>query len=183
MFNEPLPFSLVQIKLNKFDKTESYTRVFIFKFYRHNHRCCMKYIVLIKEYNSEYLTLDFYPKINLTTKRFSSDSLQDLRYRMLTRQNSIGYIGATLLKIMRKVQTYTGINIWGFLAASLPDETTNYNNKRFQLYNQILARTYNINYTVFGIKDKCVIIVIPNNQLAFKSSIGKNYEKIFSETN
>lgn len=183
MFNESLAFKLVQIKSNKFNALESYSREFIFSFYRHNEKCCIKYIVSVKDYGNSFLTLDYYPKINLTPKQFSTDSIQDLRYRMLTKQNSFGYIGGTILEIMQYVYYQTGIHIWGFLAASLPDETTNYNNKRFNVYKEVLGRTFIQNHTVFGNKNKSAIFVIPNDKLVDKNSIIKNYEQVFSETN
>lgn len=145
MFDQPLDYILVHIKKNAYKTIESFNREFIFKFYRHNYKCCIKYIVSVKEYNSQYLTLDFYPKINLTPKKMSAHTLQDLRYRLLTRQNSFGHIGATMLRIIQDVQKRTKINTWGFLASNLPNEMTNYNNKRFRLiakrYEQIFSET------------------------------------------
>jgi hypothetical protein len=182
MFNAPLPFKLVQIKLNKYSSVESYSDEMIFRFYRHE-KCCIKYIVSIKSYNHSLLTLDFYPKINLIPKQNLNNSSQNLRYRMLTRQNSFGYIGGTLLSIMHYVQQQTNIHTWGFLAANLPNELTNYNNKRFNVYKEVLRRTFIHHQTVYGNKDKSAIFVIPNNKLINKDLITINYEKIFSETN
>lgn len=183
MFNNPLPFKLVQVKSNKYRSTESHSDEMVFRFYRHNEKCCIKYIVSVKNYDHLLLTLDFYPKINLSLKGYSSNSTQGLRYRMLTRQNSFGYIGGTILNIMHYVQEQTNIYTWGFLAANLPNELTNYNNKRFNIYKEILRRTFIHQQTVFGNKDKSAIFVIPNNQLINKDLIATNYEKIFSETN
>ena len=162
---------------------ESHSRELIFRFYRHNEKCCIKYIISIKDYGDSILTLDYYPKINLIPKSSSLDSVQDLRYRMLTRQNSFGYIGATLLEVMRYVEDQIGIHVWGFLAASLPEEKTNYNNKRFNIYKQVLSRTFIHRHTIFGDKFKSAIFVIPKIMLWNKDLIIKNYDQIFSETN
>lgn len=183
MFNNPLPFKLVQVKSNKYCSTESFSDEMIFRFYRHNEKCCIKYIVSVKSYDHSFLTLDFYPKINLRPKQYSSNSPQNLRYRMLTRQNSFGYIGGTILSIMHYVQQQTSIRTWGFLAANLPNELTTYNNKRFNVYKEVLRRTFISQQTVYGNKDKSAIFVIPINQLINKDLIAINYEKIFSETN
>lgn len=95
-----LGFKLVQIRRNKYNIRESFIQELIYKFYSHNSRCCIKYIVFVKEYDDGLLTMDYYPKIKLTPKINSRDSIQDLRYRMLTRQNSFGPLGGTILDIM-----------------------------------------------------------------------------------
>ena len=183
MFDTSLPYILVQIKSNKYNLHESYSKEFIFRFYSHNDKSCIKYVVSVKDYGQSFMTLDYYPKINLTPKPYSAESIQDLRYRMLTKQNSFGYIGGTILQIMYDLQKLTGINVWGFLAANLPEEKTNYNNKRFVIYKKILSRSYFQNHKVFGNKDNSAIFVIPNDQAGNKDLIISNYEKVFSETN
>ena len=80
---------------------ESYLQEFIFKFYHHNKRCCIKYIVSVKSYPHGLLTLDYYPKIDLTPKQNSTNNIQDMRYQILTKQNSFGVIGGTILDIMQ----------------------------------------------------------------------------------
>lgn len=101
---------------------------------------------------------------------------------MLTRQNSFGYIGGTLLKIMEFIQKRTGIHTWGFLAAN-PDETSNYNNKRFNVYKKVLGRIYIHAHTVLVDIVKSANFVIPNDLLQYKGLIISNYEQVFSETN
>lgn len=81
MFDSSLDFKLVQIRRNKYNFHESFIKEFIYKFYRHNSRCCIKYIVSIKEFPNGLLTLDYYPKLRLTPKINSIESIQDLRYR------------------------------------------------------------------------------------------------------
>ncbi len=183
MFDQPLKYTLVHVNKNKYKAQESFDREFIYKFYRHNYKCCIKYIVSIKEYDNKYLTLDFYPKIRLTPKQASGNSVQDLRYRMLTKQNSFGFIGATILEIISEVQVVTNIYTWGFLAASLIKENSNYSNKRFNVYVAILRRTINKSNFIFGSKNNSAIFVIPSKQLNNKELITKRYEQIFSETN
>lgn len=183
MFETALPFLHVQTKRNKYRNNESFQREFIFKFYRKNERRLIKYIVSIKQYEDRFLTLDYYPKINLTPKPFSQSSIQDLRYRILTRQNSFGYIGGTIMEIMLLVQAITQIYTWGFLAANLPNEITNENNKRYIVYTEVLRRSFKRNQKVLGNKDKSAIFVLPNELLEHKANIIKVYEKLFSETN
>lgn len=183
MFNRPLPYLLIQTKLNKYTTSESYSKERIYRFYSHNRKSCIKYIVSIKEYGQSCMTLDFYPKINLTPKPFSANTIQDLRYRILTKQNSFGYIGATILKIMFDLQKLTKIYVWGFLAASLPNERTNYNNKRFHVYKEILSRFYINSHSIFDNKHNSSIFIIPNEHIEHKDLIIRNYEQIFTETN
>jgi hypothetical protein len=111
------------------------------------------------------------------------DSIFDLRYRMLTRQNSFGFIGATILEIITDIQRRTGIYTWGFLAASLPHETSNYSNKRFNVYLEILRRSFFRKQRIFVIKDFSAIFVIPHTKIRNVDLIFNDYEQIFSETN
>ena len=102
---------------------------------------------------------------------------------MITKQNSFGYIGGTILDIMQNIQFYTDADTWGFLAASLVDETSNENNKRYQVYTEVLRRTFINHYQVFGNRENRAIFVKPTNRLADSERILENYEKIFAETN
>lgn len=183
MFDQSLRYRLVQIRKNKYMNHETFSREHIYKFFRHNHRCCIKYIVSVKEYQSELLTLDYYPKVNLTPKNNSVDNIQDLRYRMLTRQNAFGIIGGTILDIMQEVQFTTGLHTWGFLSANLPTEVTNVNNKRYKVYKEVLSRTFRTKHGVFGNRDNSAIFVIPIDKVPERERIIKDHEYIFSETN
>jgi hypothetical protein len=129
------------------------------------------------------MTLDYYPKINLTPKVNSFDDIHDLRYRVLTRQNSFGFIGGTILDIMTDVNQRTGNYVWGFLAANLPNETDNANNKRYHVYKDVLSRTFVRHYQVLGNRQNSAIFVIPKTRLAEVKEIIEAYEQIFSETN
>ena len=102
---------------------------------------------------------------------------------MLTKQNSFGLIGGTILDIMEEIQALTGINTWGCLGASLPTEISNVNTKRYKSYKNILSRTFIKNHKVFGETKHSAIFVIPNTRLEEKIEIVKQYEQIFSETN
>jgi len=183
MFDGSLPFQLIQIKKNKYGSNESHLREFIFKFYRHNNKCCIKYVVSIKEYEHHLLTLDYYPKINLTPKIQSRDDIQDLRYRLLTKQNSFGYIGGTIMDIMIQTQKITGSNTWGFLAANLVYENHNDNNKRYRVYTKVLSRSFLKDYTIFGNRKNSVIFVLAQVRENEQTFIIKQYESIFAETN
>lgn len=183
MFNSSLKYVLVQVKKNKHINRESFFEEYIYKFYRHNQRCCIKYIASVKTYPNGLLTLDYYPKINLTPKLGTNNNMQDLRYRMMTRQNSFGIIGGTILDIMIDVQKRSRYSIWGFLAASLPNEQSNENNRRYQVYIKILSRTFIHKFVVFGNRRNSIIFVMPKNKVTDKEEIIKHYEHIFSETN
>lgn len=183
MFDSNLNFKLVQIRPNKFVGYESFNRELIYKFYAHNHRCCIKYIVSVKEYPNKLLTIDYYPKINLTPKINSVDTIQDLRYRMLTKQNSFGTIGGTILDIMVDVKHKIESDTWGFLSANLIQEISNENNKRYKTYKEILRRSFKSNYSVFGNRKNSAIFVLPLERENERIKIVENYEKIFAETN
>ncbi len=183
MFDQSLKYKLVQVKRNRFPALESYLQEYIYRFYRHNQKCCIKYIVSVKTYPDGLTTLDYYPKINVTPKINSMDDIQDLRYRMLTKQNSFGVIGGTILDIMLDVTARTGNDIWGFLAANLPNENDNGNNKRYQVYTEVLRRTFVLKYEVFGNKENSAIFVISKEKAAEVERIIEQYEQIFSETN
>ncbi|MDO3629076.1 hypothetical protein [Mucilaginibacter sp. BT774] len=137
----------------------------------------------MKTYAGGLLTLDYYPKINLTPKVNSLDDIQDLRYRVLTRQNSFGVIGGTILDIMADITAATGFQNWGFLAANLPDETENANNKRYKVYREILKRTFYKQHNVYGNKENSAIFVIKETKDEDAKKIIKRYEEIFEETN
>lgn len=183
MFDSSLPYHLVQIRKNKFVTSETYIREYIFKFHLHNTKGCIKYIASIKEYPEGLLTMDYYPKISLTPKVYSLDSIQDLRYRMLTKQNSFGRIGGTLMDIMVMFQNRYNLRIWGFLAANLIQEDSNDNNKRYKTYSEILRRSFQDDYKVFGNQKNSVIFVIPKTLSKSTEGIIKRYEEVFAETN
>ena len=183
MFDQTLDYKFVQKRVNKFFTQESFVIELIYKFHCHNKRSCIKYIVSVKTYSNGLLTLDYYPKVNLTPKQNSIDDIQDLRYRLLTKQNSFGIIGGTILDIMLDVQVRTNFNIWGFLAANLITEYTNANNKRYQVYKEILSRTFVYQYDIFGSKENSAIFVIPKLKTTEREKIIEQYEKIFAETN
>ena len=183
MFDQSLQYILVQTKRNRYTERESFVQEYIYKFYRHNQKACIKYIVSVKTYSGGLLTLDYYPKINLTPKINSLENIQDLRYRLLTRQNSFGIIGGTILDIMEDVTVRTGFQIWGFLSANLPNETQNANNKRYKVYREVLKRTFYRQYNVYGNKENSAIFVIKESNDEDVKKIIKRYEEIFSETN
>lgn len=183
MFDKSLEYKLVQIRKIRFPKVESFIQEYIYRFYSHNAKGRLKYIVSIKTYKNGLLTLDFYPKINLTPRINSLDNVRDLRYMMLTRQNAFGPIGATILDIMVEVGKRVENSSWGFLAANLPNETVNTNNKRFKIYTEVLRRTFMHHFDVYVNKQNSVIFVIHKAKAAEKQNIIDQYEQIFSEIN
>ena len=76
-----------------------------------------------------------------------------------------------------------GTRIWGFLAATLPDELTNADNKRSKVYIEILRRTFTQTSQVFVDKVNSTIFVIPSEKAGSIDKITKQYEQIFTETN
>jgi hypothetical protein len=102
---------------------------------------------------------------------------------MLTKQNAWGHIGATILDIMLDVSQRTEDSSWGFLAANLPDEKINSNNKRFRIYTEVLRRTFTQKFDVYVNKRNSAIFVIPKGKAAERQDIIERYEHIFSEIN
>lgn len=183
MFDSSLLYKLIQVRRNKFITHETYLPEYIFKFYLHNNKGRIKYIVSVKEYAEGLLTMDYYPKISLTPRVYTLDTVQDLRYRMLTRQNSFGRIGGTLMDIMVMFQNRYNLRIWGFLAANLIHEDSNDNNKRYRTYIEILRRSFQNNYNIFGNQKNSAIFVIPSIFNKSTKDIVKRDENIFAETN
>lgn len=56
MFDESLPYKQIQVRLNKLE-IESFSEEYIFKFYRHNQKCCTKYLVSIKKYEGAFFII------------------------------------------------------------------------------------------------------------------------------
>ena len=180
MFNTVLPYRLVQVKRNRFPLVESYLKEFIYTFYSQNRKACIKYVVSVKTYEGGLMTLDFYPKAGVAKTNALN---QDIRYRLLTKQNAFGAIGGTILNIMDDMTARTGNTVWGFLAANLPDEMTNINNKRAKVYLEILRRTFTRKAQVFANKTNSTIFVVPSEIAGNIDNIMIQYEQIFTETN
>jgi len=180
MFDTVLPYRLVQVKRNRFPLVESYLKEFIYTFYRQNRKACIKYVVSVKTYEGGLMTLDFYPKAGVAKTNALN---QDIRYRLLTKQNAFGAIGGTILDIMTDVTSRTGNETWGFLAATLQQEMSDVNNKRSRVYLEILRRTFTDTLQVFVNKENSTIFVIPNENIGIANKIIKRYEHIFTETN
>lgn len=87
------------------------------------------------------------------------------------------------MDIMVMFQNKYNLRIWGFLAANLIHETSNDNNKRYKTYSEILRRSFQNDYNVFGNQKNSVIFVIPNIFNKSTKDIVKRYEDIFAETN
>lgn len=130
-------------------------------------------MVKIKSYPGHLLTLDFYRKIKSHN-----------RYKLLSSDFKFGYVGATVLDIMKDVQTKSGANTFGMIAASLLEEGANSANKRYIVYTNILRRKVDATkYKVFGAERNSIIFVVPIERVKDRDSIFSSYEKIFSETN
>ncbi|MEM9327208.1 MAG: hypothetical protein AAGA85_16185 [Bacteroidota bacterium] len=134
---------------------------------------CSKYVVKIKAYPGDLLTVDFYRKVKSHRK-----------YRLLSGDFKFGRIGATVLDIMREVQSETGSNTYGLVAAALLSEGDERTNKRYNVYVRILQRKVDSSrYRVFGVDVNSFIFVIPTEQEEERERIFLRYGKIFAETN
>lgn len=128
-------------------------------------------MVKIKEYENSLLIIDFYKKIKSRN-----------RYRLLSNDFKFGHVGATILDIMKDIQTKTGKNTFGLIATDLLKENSAVK-KRYKVYIEILRRKVSRNYTVFGIEENSFIFVVPKERTPDKEKIFLNYGKIFEETN
>lgn len=88
MFDKSLEYRLVQIRGNRFSGRESFIQEYIYRFYSHNVKGRLKYIATIKSYRNGLLTLDFYPKVNLTPKSEALNDVRDLFNVYVNKQNS-----------------------------------------------------------------------------------------------
>ena len=68
---------------------------------------------LNKVYKTGLLTVEFYRKVK-----------SDKRYKLLSNDFKFGRVGVTILDIMREVQTKTGQNTYGLVAATLLEEAS-----------------------------------------------------------
>ncbi|PTB95892.1 hypothetical protein C9994_09780 [Marivirga lumbricoides] len=167
-----ISFRFVQRNTNK-SHVESYNFEYIYCFLLKTEFGCSKYIVTIKKYPNALLTIDFYRKIKSNEK-----------YKVLSNDFKFGRVGATILDIMRDVQTKTDDNTFGILASSMLEENNNKSNKRFKVYIQILTRKVDSErYKVFGTNENSFIFVIPIERTNKKKKIFLEYETIFKETN
>ena len=67
MFDEALKFRLVQIKKNK-GKQGSYLRQYIYVFHCKDKLGCVKSVAIVKQYEDDLLTIEFYPKVHALEK-------------------------------------------------------------------------------------------------------------------
>lgn len=166
-----IPYRFVQRNTNR-TKSESYKYEYIYCFLLKTEFSCSKYVVKLKQYSYKLLTVDFYRKIKSNKK-----------YKVLSNDFKFGRVGATILDIMRDVQTKTGDNTFGILASSLLEENSNRSNKRYKVYTQILTRKVDATkYKVFGTDENSFIFVIPIERVDKKKHIFLEYENIFEET-
>lgn len=171
MFDSPVPFRLVQIQKNK-HSNESFVKQFIYTFIIKDKYRSIKYVVCVKEYAGNLLTIDFYPKINATDK-----------YKVLTHQFRYGSIGATIFKIMADIQERIGLSCFGILSASMINESDNLGNKRYSAYIKILQRKMNAdNFLVAGVRKNSYIFITPINYSVNNNVIYLQYDEIFKET-
>jgi hypothetical protein len=73
------------------------------------------------------------------------------------------------MEIMLYVKIHFEIDTWGFLAAILIYEKSNENNKRYQVYKEVLRRSFQNDYAVFGNRKNSAIFVIPTNRVGWSN--------------
>lgn len=167
-----IEYRFVQRNSNK-NTFESYKYEYIYCFLLKTSYKCSKYIVKLREYEEGLLTVEFYRKIK-----------SDNRYKLLSNEFKFGRVGATILDIMKDVQTKTGYNTFGIIASTLLEEENDDSNKRYKIYIEILRRKVDKGkYRVFGTSENSFIFVMPIQRIAEKEEIFLRYGKIFEETN
>lgn len=167
-----IKYRFVQRNSNK-TNVESFLNEYIYCFLLKTQYRCSKYIVKVKEYKTGLLTVEFYRKVK-----------SDKRYKLLSNDFKFGRVGVTILDIMREVQTKTGHNTYGLVAATLLEEASDDSNKRFNVYVEILRRKVDSGkYKVFGTRENSFIFVVPISRIEEKENIFLDYGKIFEETN
>ena len=148
-----LLYRFVQRNGNR-SQSESYAYEHIYCFLVKTEVGCSKYVVKIKEYPGGLLTVNFYRKIK-----------SDRRYKLLSGDFKFGRIGATILDIMKHVQSITGSNVYGIVAATLPTEENDNTNKRYSVYVKIFQRKVDgQRYKVFGTDVNSFIFIIPREE-------------------
>lgn len=176
MFNpeSSLPYELVQIDGNK-NRIESFIQKYIYKFFVVDRlRNRLKYIAIVKTYPDSMHTIEYYPKVRSNSK-----------YRMLTNQFKFGPIGVTILNIIGEHIETNEQASFGAIASSLLTETTNFNNRRLQLYKEILDRKIRKRkYNIFVQEENSHIFVIPSAiDTVEQDKLKEAYGKILAETN
>ena len=102
----------------------------IYKFFVASPSSRRKYLVEIRRYPASLYTADFYAKTPGSPDR----------YRLRTNQFVLGAIGGTVLDILARVLRDDPAACFGFLAAALPEETSDRMTKRFRVYSRMLQR-------------------------------------------
>lgn len=174
MFNTILPYRLVQRNRNHTEGRASWLSESIYKFFMHSPSSRRKYLVEVREYPDHLYTVDFYAKIKSV-----------YRYRLRTNQHAAGKLGGTVLAIIAQTIQTDPQACFGFIAATMLDETTDVSTRRFQLYTKMLElKTNPTRYKVLALSENSSIFVIP---LALARQPGQlqllidRYDRIFRE--
>lgn len=131
MFDRRYPFHLVQRNWPpRVGPRKSWLWEAIYKFFVASPSSRRKYVVEIRRFPGHLYTADFYAKTPGSPDR----------YRLRTNQFAMGGIGGTVLALLAEVLHTDPEACFGFLAAALPDETSDHQTKRFRVYQRMLSR-------------------------------------------
>jgi len=175
LFNTVLSYRRVQRNRNYTAGRESWSYADIYKFFVHTATSRRKYLVEVHAYADHLYTVDFYAKVDNVN-----------RYRLRTNQQAAGKLGGTVLAIMAGILREDPAACFGFIAAALLTETSDYRTKRFKLYTRMLELKINLlRHTVLTKPEASSIFVLPSAVALnepLKQRIIRRYESIFSET-
>lgn len=183
MFNKPLSYRFIQRNSNKYG-TYSYAYEYIYKFFyqdlkKKNRR---KYIVQIKQYSSTHFQVDFYSPISSKDKDFRN--LDISKYRYTTKAGGANIVAATIFAILGSLRQKFPDMSFGLQAASLIGEESDNNNRRFQVYQKILASVTEASqnfWEAFAYTEESYIFVIQSRFSAQRSQIINEYGRIFGK--
>ena len=175
MFNTIRPYRFVQRNRNFTGGRESWSFEDIYKFFIHSPDSQRKYLVEVHAYTDHLYTVDFYAKV-----------LDVNRYLLHTNQYAAGKLGATVLDVIARIIGHDSRPCFGFIAAAMPDETSDESTKRFNLYTRMLELKVDARrrYITINPEDSSLFMLLKAlaaNQ-SLKQDIIERYESVFRET-
>ncbi len=174
MFNTVLPYRLVQRNRNPGGR-ESWVYEDIYKFFVHSPSSRRKYLVEVHAYPDHLYTVDFYAKVHDVN-----------RYRLRTNQRAMGRLGGTMLDILAGIVRADPQARFGFLAAAMVHETSDFKTKRFKIYVKMFELKLDpARHRVVVRSESSSIFVMPvavAAKASLQEAIIRRYERIFAET-
>lgn len=183
MFNQPLKYRFIQRNSNKYG-IYSYDYEYIYKFFyqdieKKNRR---KYIVQVKQYSLTHFRVDFYSPISSKDKDFRNLDISKYRYK--TKAGGANIVAVTIFAILGSLRQKFPDMSFGLQAASLIGEESDNNNRRFQVYQKILASVTEASqnfWEVFAYTEDSYIFVLQSRFSAQRSQIINEYGRIFGK--